>query len=692
MIEPDAFAPMMGEVAMPRSTLLASPAVRRVWFLVSVIATMVLAAERMRALLAVNGLTGLERLSLALFVILMLPIAFSFWIAIAGFFVRIRGGDPIALTRTRCLADSGPLGAATAILIPVYNEDPQRVSAGIRATFESLARTGHIDSFDFFILSDSNDPDAWVEEELVYEELRKSLPNPERLQYRKRARNTEQKAGNIWDFCVRLGDPYRYMIVFDADSVMRGATIVSFVRLMEAHPEVGIIQAPPVPANKSTFFGRMQQFAATAYGPLFQAGLNFVQCGDGNYYGHNAIIRLAPFREFCHLPRLGGHGPLSGHIMSHDFVEAAFMRRAGYRVWLADELIGSYEEPPPTLIDFAARDRRWCQGNLQHARLLGFPGLNIVSRIHLAMGIMAYASSPLWMFLLLVTTGEAVRQAIVGHRYFDPAQSLFPIWEISTRFETGLVFACVMGMLFVPKLLSAIVLLLDPAQRRRFGGGSSVFESVVVESLLSMLQAPVLAVLHTKFVVMTLLGRRVSWKAQERNDVGTRLADAVRVHLDATLLGLVWLFVAVTWVPDLLPWLAPVIGGLLVSIPLSCATSRTDLGLRARESGIFVTPEESDPLFVLRRLREEIDRRRAQPKAEPGDGLRRVLDDPAVREIHVARLPDATPTPLEEHARDGLLLRAGLDGLDALTDAERYELLLSRRAIELLVAGRAGAG
>lgn len=661
-------------------------AARRVVFLVAVFATIFLAASRMHALLLTNGYTDLERLAFALFIILMAPIAFSFWIAVAGFYVRVRGGDPVALTRAAALMDSGPLTARTAILVPVHNEDPQRVCAGVRATLESLARTGYLSSFDLFLLSDTTDPDKWVEEEVVYHHFRESLPWPERVHYRKRARNSEHKAGNIWEFCERHGEAFRYMIVFDADSVMRGATIVSFVRLMEAHPEVGIVQAPPVPANKNTFFGRMQQFAATAYGPLFQAGLNFVQCGDGNYYGHNAIIRIAPFLAHCRLPHLEGRGPLSGHIMSHDFIEAAFMRRAGYRVWLADELIGSYEEPPPTLVDFAARDRRWCQGNLQHARLLLWPGLSAASRIHLAMGIMAYASSPLWLFLLLVSTGEAVRQALVGHRYFDPAGSLFPVWEISTRFETGLVFASVMALLFLPKLLAALTIIFDPIRRKRFGGASAVFESVVVESLLSMLQAPVLAVLHSKFVVMTLLGRRVKWTVQERDDVGTRWVDALRVHASTTVIGIAWWIVVATHAPDLLPWLMPVIVGMVLAIPLSWFTSRTDVGRRARQYGLFVTPEESDPLFVLRRLREEIEARRGLAKDDPGDGLKRVLDDPNVRAIHERYLPQMRTTELQDHAREGLLLRARIEGLGSLAPAERYELLLSKRALETLSA------
>lgn len=685
---PEAAAPpqeVAAESASPARYRRARAIPRRIVFTFLVLGTVSIAAVRMHDLLTANGFTDLEHILFGLFVVLMFPIAISFWIAFAGFFVRLRGGDRLALTN-RLVEDDTPLAVRTAIVVPVHNEDPQRVSAGIRATYDSLERTGRLASFDFFILSDTTNPDIWVEEELVYDELRRGLSDPSRLRYRKRARNTEQKAGNIWDFCTRHGDDYRYMIVFDADSVMRGSTLVSLVQLMEQNEDVGIVQAPPVPANKNTFFGRLEQFAARAYGPLFQSGLNYVQCGEGNYYGHNAIIRLRPFVEHCRLPRLEGRGPLTGHIMSHDFVEAAFMRRAGYRVYLADELSGSYEEPPPTLIDYAARDRRWCQGNLQHARLLLLPGLNLVSRIHLAMGIMAYVSSPLWLLLLLISTGEAVRQQIEGHHYFPAEGSLFPIWAVSTKFETGMLFFSVMGLLFIPKLLATLSILLRGSLRRRFGGASNVFESTIVESFFSMLLAPILAVLQTQFVVYALLGRKVNWTAQERDDVGTPLFEAVRRHWGTTVLGLSWALLVGRFVPDLFPWLIPVVGGMSLAIPLSWFTSRLDYGRRAREFGLFLTPEETDPLYVLRRLREEIALRRGKSPAQPSDGLERVRTDRTVREIHLRNLPPEAqdPTPLEQHQRDGLVLRYRLHGPGALSALERHEVLLSRRAIETL--------
>jgi membrane glycosyltransferase len=664
-------------------------ALRRFTFVVLVAVTWAAGTSYTASLLLTNGLAPLEVACLGLFAILMAPLAISFWLAACGLWVRIRR-DPLSLMAS-LEATPERLTCKTAIVVPVHNEDPQRVAAGIAATHDSLQRTGQLEAFEFFILSDTTDPDVWVEEEIVYDELRRSLPDPSRLRYRKRPRNTEQKAGNLWDFCTRYGDEYRYMIVFDADSVMRGVTLVDMVRLMERNPTAGIVQAPPVPVNKSTFFGRLQQFAARAYGPLFQAGLNFVQCGEGNYYGHNAIIRLDPFRQYCRLPKLEGSGPLAGHIMSHDFVEAAFMRRAGFSVYLADGLTGSYEEPPPTLIDFAARDRRWCQGNLQHSRLLGERGLNTISRIHLAMGIMAYVSAPLWILLLLLATIDAAHNAIVGHSYFATGASLFPVWQVSTATETAILFAAVMGLLFAPKLFAAITLLMDAPTRRRFGGGAALFESVVIESVAATLFAPVMAALQSQFVVITLLGRKVKWTAQERDDVGTPLGVAARRHLWPTTLGLAWAIAAWQWTPGLLPWLAPVLAGLILSIPLSHLTSRLDLGISSRRAGLLLTPEETDPPFLLRRLRQEIDARKGRSVEPLPPGLERVLVDPRVREIHCANLPgeldeEALESDLESHRRDGIQLRYRVEGSGSLTPEEQLELLRSRRRITELAA------
>ncbi|WP_255210543.1 glucans biosynthesis glucosyltransferase MdoH [Methylogaea oryzae] len=306
---------------------------------------------------------------------------------------------PAAPARRRCRRFS----LRTAVVMPVYNEDPERVSAGLRSIWQSLKETGRDGEFDLFILSDTRDAQCWLQEELNWYQLCEETGAHGRVFYRNRVHNTSRKCGNIAEFCERWGGRYRYMIVLDADSIMGGSTLVKMVETMEAQPQVALIQTPPIPVNHESLFVRVLQFSSSLYGGMFAAGLNYWQMCDGNYWGHNAIIRLKPFVEHCHLPKLPGREPFGGEIFSHDFVEAALLRRAGWEVWLAYDMGESYEELPTTLIDFAKRDRRWCQGNLQHAGVLLVRGMRPLSRLYMLMGMMSYLSSPLWAMFLMVT-------------------------------------------------------------------------------------------------------------------------------------------------------------------------------------------------------------------------------------------------------------------------------------------------
>src|SRR5271166_4083873 len=281
----------------------------------------------------------------------------------------------------------------TAVVMPIYNEAPSRVFGAMQAIIEDVERTGQVQSFDFFLLSDTTHANIWIAEERAFVAMRARLPHA-RFYYRRRRKNLSRKAGNIADFVTHWGGHYPHMVVLDADSLMTGEAIVALAAAMEADPDAGIIQSLPLIINRNTMFARLQQFAARIAGPVVGAGLNAWVGRDGNYWGHNAIIRTRAFADHCGLPDLPGKPPFGGHILSHDFVEAGLIRRAGY---MLPDLAGSYEESPPSLIDLAARDRRWCQGNLQHARIIGAKGFTLATRQHLAHGIMGYLVSPLWM-------------------------------------------------------------------------------------------------------------------------------------------------------------------------------------------------------------------------------------------------------------------------------------------------------
>ena len=281
--------------------------------------------------------------------------------------------------------------------------------------------------------------------------------------------------------------------------------------------------------NRRTLFGRMQQFAARAYGPTWAAGLAHMARGEGNYYGHNAILRIAPFREHCELPVLRGKAPLGGHVLSHDFVEAALMRRAGYKVYLATALDGSFEEPPPTLIDYAARDRRWCQGNLQHTRLLGSPASTRSAELHLMLGVMSHLASPLWILLLLLATVEALRWKLTEHEYFKPGARSSRFGRSRSRHKPQF-FRVGDAPLFLPRGLALISTMRDRRERLHFGGERALAASGIAECLFSMLIAPVLALAHTQSVISILMGRTTGWTSQARGDRGTSLREAILRH------------------------------------------------------------------------------------------------------------------------------------------------------------------
>src|SRR5580658_379537 len=462
-----------------------------------------------------DGLTGLEIVLLVLFIPLFAHIAVGFCTALAGFYVINRGGDGSRISV------SAPAGgpnrpAPTATVMPVLNQHASRVVEGRRVVFESVQQLEGAENFDFFVLSDSNQPNQWIREEVAWAELCKQVGGFGKIFYRKRRQSINKKAGNVADFLRRWGRNYRYMVVLDADSVMTGEALARLVTMMEANPSTGIIQTAPRVVRGVSLYARLQAFANRLYSPLYLAGLNYWQQHEGNYWGHNAILRVKPFMDHCALPDLPGNEPFGGRILSHDFVEAALMRKAGWAVWLAHDVEGSYEEGPPTLIESAKRDRRWCQGNLQHAWLLTARGFRPANRFHLLMGIMAYVSSPLWLLFLILSTIEMVNQTRAG-----VPDAAYSIADTTSFFgypvalpEALTLFSLTMLLLFLPKFASVVVMLGSGEEVAQFGGRWRLGASAILEAVGSALLAPINMMFNTKFVLFTLLGQGVGWAAQ----------------------------------------------------------------------------------------------------------------------------------------------------------------------------------
>ena len=627
-------------------------------------------------------------LHLILFTLLLVLIALGAAQSLVGYLLRRQGGDRCRIADTLEPADLvRPVEARTAVVMPICNEDVGRVIEGIRATYRSVVRAGLLPECDFFLLSDSTDSNCWIAEEAAWLALTRELQAEGRIFYRKRRLGINKKSGNLADFCRRWGRLYHYMVVLDADSLMTGEAIHRLVQLMERNRRVGIIQGVPLLANAETIIARLQQFASRLYGPVSASGLNYWQLSEANYWGHNAIIRLAPFIRHCALPELPGRGPFGGRILSHDYVEAALMRRAGWEVWLATGLEGNYEECPPTVIDLAERDRRWLQGNLQHTRLIFAKGFHAVNRVHFLLGILSYLASPLWLAFLVLSTVIADQMKRAGQAE-APLTGFAAYVHWSYSGEALCLFAYTIALLFLPKILAVLDLRSRPADVAAFGGWRKIIEGVLLETLIFTLVAPVLMLFHSWFIGLTLLGQKVSWGAQRRGGAAA-LAETALAHGAQTILGLLGAWIVFRIDPQLGFWMSPILAGLILSIPLSYLTGSPSLGLWLRGHGIFETPEESHPLPELRELAAAMAGRIESPELPPGlkanYGMLQAVLDPYVNAVHVSllRTKDDPPRATEERF---IALRTTLlsEGPKAITPHDRKALLMDAESMHWL--------
>jgi membrane glycosyltransferase len=621
-------------------------ALRRLLVIGGAVLMTVAAANEMYKVLTAGTLTVLAVLVLSLFVALFAWISLAFTSAICGFGCMIGGGE-----RRLGIAPGGPLPdltTRTALLMPTYNESTARIMAGLQAIYESVASTGRLDWFDVFVLSDTTDPDIWVAEEAAFLALRARTGGHERIFYRHRRFNTERKAGNVGEWVRRFGGAYPQMLVLDADSVMSGETIVRLAAAMAAHPDVGLIQTLPIIVNGTSLFARMQQFAGRVYGPLIARGIAWWHGAEGNYWGHNAIIRTVAFASQAGLPNLRGRKPFGGHILSHDFVEAALLRRGGWAVHMVPALMGSYEESPPSLADLAVRDRRWCQGNLQHAAVLPGRGLHWISRLHLLMGIGSYITAPLWLMFLVASILISVQARFIRPDYFPAGRSLFPVWPVIDPVRAMWVFGGTMAMLLVPKLLSYVALLLEPETRRACGGGIRALLSVLIETLVAGLIAPISMLIQSGHVVAILFGRDAGWRPQRRDDGSMPLNQVAQLYWRHTCLG--FLFGGIAWLvsPYLALWMSPVVLGLALAIPLAVLAAAIAPGSALRRLGLLRIPEELRPPVEIARA-GSLYRELKGTEASAESAFTRLAGDPILAEEHRRMLP-----PLRRRGQDPL--------------------------------------
>lgn len=525
------------------------------------------ASSSVRLALSHDGLDAIEMALLAFFVPLFCWIAFGFVTSAVGFLKLITGEHP---GFTAIPKPASTLRHRTAVLMPVYNESVEEVFARVRAMAYSIAAAGGGEWIDFFVLSDSS-PFHGKREEAAWRDLARHAPI--RIFYRRREQNTARKPGNIAEWVRRFGGAYENMLVLDADSMMSGEAIVGMAAIMEERPSIGLLQTVPMITNARTLFQRWMQFASEAYGPIASAGLLWWSGSEANFWGHNAIVRTRAFAESCGLPELPGKPPFGGHILSHDMLESALLRRRGWAVHMV-MIGGSYEEFPPTIVDHAIRDRRWMQGNLQHLQLLGASGLHWVNRLHLLIGASAYITSPAWLLLMLTIIGQTTTHNAGGFVALAPPS----------------VLALTVVLLFGPKLMGMIWMLANGERRRSFGGTAAVLRSVAVEIVFAILLAPVTMVTQTKALLGLLFGISASWNTQVRGARRISVREVVPDLREHLLLGLAFCGTALLD-PATAIWLSPVILGLLLSPWLVSLTSSETLRERAAARGLFRVPE-----------------------------------------------------------------------------------------------------
>jgi membrane glycosyltransferase len=533
---------------------------RRVLMAVLVVVTATAGITSFARLLAPGGIAPLEWMVLGLFAVTFTTSCMVFWTMSIGILLQLTGRHPVTLDTDPPSASKAPTPARTAIVMPAYNEDMAGVAHCLTATWQSLRGHEERRHFDFFLLSDSTDPERLERERTAVARLRQRFGPALRLYYRARPRNSGRKPGNIRDFCQRWGGHYRYMIVLDADSRMTGEALITLVQRMQANPQAGIIQTVPLPVGQRTVLGRLQQLAAGIHARNIATGLAFWQGNSTNYWGHNAIIRIDDFQRCCGLSPLPGRPPLGGEIMSHDFVEAGLMRRHGRDVYVLPEIGGSFEGMPGNFLDDLKRERRWCQGNLQHLRLLGGRSWRAVTRVNFLLGGLAYVNAPLWLLMIAFGVGDAVASPDTGR------------WLTAAGTGEGVVAGLVGLSLLVilgPQLIGVFVAAARAAPRRRL----SMLRGGLVALGFSILRGPVMMVLYTVFILRMLAGQPAGWDTGIRVHRRITRAQAWQAGWPMTVAGLAITATVAATEPGLLPWLLPALAGPLLYPLLVFASS-----------------------------------------------------------------------------------------------------------------------
>jgi membrane glycosyltransferase len=573
-------------MAAPRASL----AGRQALFFTLVASMIAALMWLMAAALSVNGLDGFDIALLVMFAITLPWSVIGFWNASIGFLIMRFARNPTAVVFPAAARIRGdePITVATALVICIRNEVPERVIRNLKPMMSGLVAAGVGDKFHVYVLSDTNDAEIAADEAAKITAFGAAWEGLIPLTYRRREQNTGFKAGNIRDFCERWGHQYELAVTLDADSFMTAEAVLRLVRVMQANPRIGIIQGLVVGMPSTSAFARIFQFGMRLGMRSYTIGGAWWQGDCGPYWGHNAVVRLKPFIAHCHIPPLPYGGPLGGHVLSHDQVEAVLMRRAGYEVQVLPEEDLGWEENPPTLIEFIRRDLRWCQGTLQYWHFLFKPGIPPVSRYQLAFAVLMFLGSPAWMGLLVIGT-------IAVARAETPADFIRADYGVA-------LFLVVLVMWFAPKIATVIDVLSRANLRRAFGGGVRFVANVATETVFFLMLSPIMWFGHTVFLTGLLFGKTIGWIGQTRDDHAVPWSVALRQLWPQTLLGLASIGLLAATHPSAIPYALFIAGGLALSVPLAVFTALPRVGHTFARIGVGRLPEETAPPAPLRAL------------------------------------------------------------------------------------------
>ena len=642
------------------------------------LALTILGADQMLRAMDTESLNTLQIALRALFVITFGWIALAACAALAGLLFAPRAPKTDA---------SRPLTTRTAILMPVYNEDAAASAGALAAMARGLADLGHGRNFEIFVISDSRDPDVWVEETTAVEALRQELGGAIPVWYRRRPHNVARKAGNVQDFVEKWGGRYDFFLSLDADSLMSAETIAEMVRRMEARPRLGLLQTNPALAFGSTPFARLQQFAGALYGPVVARGVAAWQGTDGNYWGHNALIRTRAFAASAGLPELHGRKPFGGYVLSHDFVEAALLRRAGWEVRMDPDLGGSWEGAPPSLLAAAVRDRRWAQGNLQHAKIIGARGLRWPNRVHFAIGIGSYLMSPIWLMMICVGLVLTAQAAWFRPEYFPQGFQLFPSWPRFDSERMLTLFWVSMALLLTPKFVGVLTAVASRRRRRQLGGAFRIVWGAMAEIVLSALAAPAMMMMQSRHVFDILMGRDAGWTPQEREGAALPWRMALAAHWGHVSIGAVLAVALWLTAPEVLIWLSPVLLGLVLSPLVSRLSGDPKVGALLRRLRLF----DTGPDLHVPRAAREAEAAEDRIRAALAGALPALLESPERFEAHASGVDATLEDEAEDQTRRLAKITAAakieaasgpLEALEWMTKEERTALAADRHLLE----------